>query len=125
MSQADLIRAMPPFLRTVEQLGIPYYVGGSVASSAHGLARTTLNVDVAVVFEPHHRAILTEHLAAEYFADVLEKLLAALQREGERQEGGYRALQRAHPALAPLWGAWLLKLEGTLAWLTGKAALAS
>lgn len=69
--------------------------------------------------------MLEQLFAAAVQADVVHKLLAALQRKGEQQSEGYRALQRAHPALAPLWEAWLLGLDGTLAWLADEAAPAS
>jgi hypothetical protein len=69
--------------------------------------------------------MLEQLFAAAVQADVIGDLLAALQREGEEQSAGYRTLQRAHPALAPLWEAWLLGLDGTLAWLADEAAPAS
>ena len=34
--------------RTLERLGIPYHVGGSVASSAHGMYRTSADVDFVI-----------------------------------------------------------------------------
>ncbi len=32
--------------QTLEQIGIPYAVGGSLASSLHGVMRSTLDVDI-------------------------------------------------------------------------------
>jgi hypothetical protein len=32
--------------QTLEQIGIPYAVGGSLASSLHGVMRSTLDVEV-------------------------------------------------------------------------------
>ena len=46
MSQPDLLHAPKPVIHAFEQLGIPYYLGGSVASSVYGLARATLDVDL-------------------------------------------------------------------------------
>jgi TorA maturation chaperone TorD len=88
------------------------------------LRRLGRGLELALRFAERKR-MLEQLIAAAVQAEVLHKLLAALRREGERQREGYLALQRAHPPLAPLWGAWLLKLEGTLTWLTGEAALAS
>lgn len=45
MRGADL-EAFLPIAEALEAMGIPYHIGGSVASSAHGVARTTLDVDV-------------------------------------------------------------------------------
>ncbi len=38
-----------PVLKAFERLNVEYYVGGSVASSAFGLPRTTLDVDLVAV----------------------------------------------------------------------------
>lgn len=35
-------------IETLEDLGIPYHLGGSVASSVHGTPRQTRDVDLAV-----------------------------------------------------------------------------
>src|SRR5689334_15627437 len=35
-----------PVIAIFDQLGIPYYIGGSVASAHHGIARSTLDVDL-------------------------------------------------------------------------------
>ncbi len=32
----------------LEALGVPYVIGGSMASAVHGLARATMDVDVVV-----------------------------------------------------------------------------
>lgn len=42
----DLYLALQPVLDAFQRLGIPYHIGGSVASSALGVARTTLDVDL-------------------------------------------------------------------------------
>jgi hypothetical protein len=36
-------------IETLERLGLPYMIGGSVASSIYGEARSTRDVDVSVV----------------------------------------------------------------------------
>src|SRR5262245_5531084 len=46
MSEAsELIQALRPVLDELNRLGVRYYIGGSVASSIHGAARSTLDVD--------------------------------------------------------------------------------
>lgn len=42
----DLVAALAPVSTALEKLGIRYYVGGSVASSFHGAARSTMDVDL-------------------------------------------------------------------------------
>ncbi len=46
MSQSKVLAAMLPVIETLEHLGIDYYVGGAVASLAHGVYRTTADVDI-------------------------------------------------------------------------------
>ncbi len=41
-----LIEALEPVARILQSLGIGFYVGGSVASSFHGAARSTMDVDL-------------------------------------------------------------------------------
>lgn len=42
----DLITALTPVAAVLNQLGVRFYVGGSVASSFHGAARSTMDVDI-------------------------------------------------------------------------------
>ena len=42
----DLVAALAPVTAAFQKLGIRHYVGGSVASSFHGAARSTMDVDV-------------------------------------------------------------------------------
>lgn len=44
MNPPDLLAALGPVSAALDRLGIPWYIGGSVASSAHGVPRTTLDV---------------------------------------------------------------------------------
>ena len=60
------------FRRLVEVLGglkIPFFVGGSVASSTHGVARATMDVDLVAGVEPHHIAGLVAALGKDFYAD--------------------------------------------------------
>jgi hypothetical protein len=60
VSAPGLVRALDPVVRLFERLGVPYLIGGSVASSALGVARTTLDVDVvADLHLPHVDAFVT------------------------------------------------------------------
>ena len=48
MSQPDLIAALAPVVAALEHLGVDYSVVGSVASSAHGIARASLDAALGV-----------------------------------------------------------------------------
>lgn len=65
----DLLAALVPVARAFESLSVPFYVGGSVASSVHGAARSTMDVDVVADLEPRHAAALVAALGDAYYAD--------------------------------------------------------
>jgi hypothetical protein len=46
MNDSDIVQTVKPIIAVFDRLGISYYIGGSVASSAFGMARSTLDVDV-------------------------------------------------------------------------------
>lgn len=55
--------------QTLERLGITYAVGGSLASSLHGVMRSTLDVDIVADVRPVHVPALVDALASEFYAD--------------------------------------------------------
>jgi hypothetical protein len=55
--------------QTLEHLGITYAVGGSLASSIHGVMRSTLDVDIVADMRLEHVAALVVALAKEFYAD--------------------------------------------------------
>ncbi len=64
----DLARALVPVLRTLRDLEIPHYVGGSVASSIQGVVRSTLDVDLVVDMRPDHTGPFVAALAVDFYA---------------------------------------------------------
>jgi hypothetical protein len=46
MIASDILAAVEPVVTLFERLGIDYAVVGSVASSAYGIARTTIAIDL-------------------------------------------------------------------------------
>ncbi|MBI3738175.1 MAG: hypothetical protein HY258_03920 [Chloroflexi bacterium] len=55
--------------QTLERLGIPYAVGGSLASSLHGVMRSTLDVDIVTDMQLEHIQPLVAALSKEFYAD--------------------------------------------------------
>lgn len=53
----------------LERLGISYLIGGSLASSLHGEARSTLDVDVVAAILPGQVAPFTQALESAYYLD--------------------------------------------------------
>lgn len=69
MKKADILQALRPVIKAFEELAIPYYIGGSIASSIYGLARATIDVDVAAAIRQEHVQPLTNALQGRYFID--------------------------------------------------------
>lgn len=70
MPHPDVITALVPVVRQLERLEAAYYVGGSLASSAHGVPRTSLDADVVADLMPAHVTPLVEALEAEYYVSL-------------------------------------------------------
>ena len=69
MKAPDLFESLEPVIRAFESLGIGYMIGGSVASSAYGMARATLDVDVVADLEQSHIQPLIERLQGAFYID--------------------------------------------------------
>ncbi|MGA2034201.1 MAG: hypothetical protein ABSG68_18305 [Thermoguttaceae bacterium] len=69
MQHADALTAVLPVVDTLERLGVPYYLGGSLASSAHGFMRATVDADLVADLKLQHVAGLMESLQADYYID--------------------------------------------------------
>jgi hypothetical protein len=80
MKNPDIIDAIRPLVKAFERLGILYYIGGSIASSAYGVARATLDVDMVSELESEHAHPLAEMLKSEYYIDE-ETILDAVKRK--------------------------------------------
>lgn len=71
MSDEDnsVVRALLPLTEVLEQLGIQYYIGGSLASSVHGISRPTQDADIVADIRAEHVYPLTRSLKGEYYID--------------------------------------------------------
>jgi len=74
MKIPDIFLAVQPVIHAFEKLFIPYYIGGSVASSVYGLARATLDVDIVADLKINHVDRLKQLLEKEYYID--EEMIA-------------------------------------------------
>jgi hypothetical protein len=64
----------------LEQLGVPYVVGGSLASSFHGIPRATIDADVVAAIRPAHQTGLVKALRDRFYLDADAIRLAIEQR---------------------------------------------
>lgn len=79
MKKPDILAALEPVAKAFDKLGVLYYVGGSVASSAYGIARATLDVDMVSDLKPRHVAPLVKMLEPSYYIDA-DMILDAIHR---------------------------------------------
>jgi len=69
MKTPDILVALKPVINIFEKLSIPYYIGGSIASSIYGMARATMDVDIVADIDIHHIPALKQHLENDYYID--------------------------------------------------------
>ncbi len=77
MKNYDLLAAIQPIVAAFDQLGVQYSIGGSVASSAFGIPRTTLDVDMVSDLKTEHVNQLVSLLEPSYSIDT-ELILEAI-----------------------------------------------
>lgn len=78
MKKPDIIRATEPVTDAFEKLGVPYYIGGSVASSAYGLPRSTMDVDIVSELTINHISPFVTKLEEMYYIDA-KMILGAIE----------------------------------------------
>jgi len=65
----DPIRVMLLVVESMEKLGIPYLIGGSLASSIHGIARATRDADIIADIQEKHAEVLADGLKDRFYVD--------------------------------------------------------
>jgi hypothetical protein len=66
-------------IEALDGLGVPYLIGGSLASAIHGVARTTVDTDLVADMRPEHSEPLAQALAGTFYVDV-DSIRDAIQR---------------------------------------------
>lgn len=69
MTQDDLVAALDPVAKALEELGVPWHIGGSVASSTFGIPRTTMDVDLVADLRHEQAMPLCRLLAGRFYAE--------------------------------------------------------
>ena len=67
--------------QTLETLGVPYAIGGSLSSALHGVMRATMDVDLVADLQPEHAELLVRALGDAFYAD-MEMIRHAIRRHG-------------------------------------------
>jgi len=69
MILAEPIQVTQLIAKVFDRLQIPYLVGGSLASSLHGIPRATQDVDLVAGLKPQHVTRLVKALEAAFYID--------------------------------------------------------
>jgi hypothetical protein len=80
-SSHDALFAAFPVADAFERLGVPYHVGGSLASSAYGIPRASVDVDLVAELHPEQVDPLVEELQVDYYVD-RNAVREAIRRRG-------------------------------------------
>jgi hypothetical protein len=89
MAGNPIVKAVAELLVVLDELGIRYYAGGSVASSVHGVPRYTQDIDLIADLKPEQTEFLASKLAANFYAD------AGQMREAIRYGRAFNAIHFA------------------------------
>ena len=79
MIPPDIIEVTLKVVQVFDRLGITYHVGGSLASSSYGVARSTLDVDVVADIKPEQAEKIYMFLKEEFYVDT-EMIQDAVRR---------------------------------------------
>ncbi len=82
MSVTKILSSMIPVVDAFEQLRIAYYIGGSVASLAHGIYRATADVDIIADLRMEHVQPPVQLLQDTYYIDA-DMIRDAIKRRSE------------------------------------------
>ncbi len=69
MTSPDILIALKSVITAFNELAIPYYIGGSLASSVYGMPRTTLDADIVANINLNHITALKSKLEKKYYID--------------------------------------------------------
>ncbi len=67
MDTDGILRTLTPIVEILEQLNVPYHIGGSVASSIYGEARPTQDVDIIADMKPSHARPFVKLIGDDYY----------------------------------------------------------
>jgi hypothetical protein len=67
MISDDAMDTLKQVVAVFGRIGVNYAIGGSVASSTHGIARSTADVDLVANFQAKHVALLLANLPTDFY----------------------------------------------------------
>ena len=70
----DAIAVTVSVTKALETIGVPYFIGGSLASTLYGMVRTTQDSDIIAELSPKHISLFVVELQNEFYLD--EEMIA-------------------------------------------------
>ena len=67
--KSEISSAIELFIKNLEEMNIPYFIGGSIASSVYGISRATMDIDLISELKVEHVNQLIQNLNESYFID--------------------------------------------------------
>lgn len=67
LNSDDMLAALIPVIEVLDELGVNYLIAGSVASSIHGIPRSTADADLVIDFKLEHVTPFIARLQDEYY----------------------------------------------------------
>ncbi len=67
--ESEAIRVTLLVTTLLDQLGVPYVIGGSMASIIHGMLRTTMDLDIVADVRSEHVPFLVTELQDAFYVD--------------------------------------------------------
>ncbi len=75
-----LLDALSPLVEALEELGVDYQLDGSLASSGHGVPRSSLDIDILAALRSDHVSDLVQKIGGAYYVSKT-RALDAVERE--------------------------------------------
>lgn len=82
------IRVTLLVIKALNDLGIPYFVGGSLATAIHGVTRATMDVDLIADMRSEHAEPLVRALGSDFYAD------AEMMRDAVRGRSSFNVIHK-------------------------------
>ena len=131
MNTSQILAAITPVVEALEQLGVPYHIGGSVASSIYGILRLTIDVDLVADLRLGQVRSLVKRLEAAYYIDK-DMILDAIRHRSsfavihlEREHGHltwHRPKVQSSTSLNGIgWAAKYRTASGMISWVFSKS----
>ncbi|MEO8231754.1 MAG: hypothetical protein ABI638_05705 [Ignavibacteriota bacterium] len=70
MDKNGILSALEPVFKALDESSIGYFIGGSIASSAYGIARATMDVDMILNIAPFQVKSFFDKLKGKYYIDI-------------------------------------------------------